>query len=161
MTPAPPSPPSTIRIHGTLQARGPAAALVLTDTQVQSICPGKKTASVSVTVNSHTFAGRIARMHSETLIGFNKAVRDACGVAAGDEIHADVTLDLSPREVELPKQLVAAFADHPDARDAFQKLAPSHRKEFARWISEAKRDDTRTRRVHETLSMLQEGRTRS
>jgi hypothetical protein len=48
---------------------------------------------VRVTVNGHTFTGRIGRMGGETLLGFNKAVRQACGVAAGDEIEALVILE--------------------------------------------------------------------
>jgi uncharacterized protein YdeI (YjbR/CyaY-like superfamily) len=40
-------------------------------------------------------------------------------------------------------------------------LAYTHRKEYARWVDEAKRDETRDRRVVQALEMLREGRTRS
>jgi Bacteriocin-protection, YdeI or OmpD-Associated/Domain of unknown function (DUF1905) len=115
---------------------------------------------VRVTVNGHTFNGRIGRMGGETLLGFNKAVRQACGVTAGDEIEALVVLDDAPPQAEVPAPLAAALDADPAARAAFDALAPSHRKEFARWVSEAKRDETRERRIAETLRMLAEGRTR-
>jgi uncharacterized protein YdeI (YjbR/CyaY-like superfamily) len=115
---------------------------------------------VRVTVNGHTFNGRIARMGGETLLGFNKAVREACGVTAGEEIEALIILDDQPPRVELPAPLAAALDADPAARTAFDALAPSHRKEFARWVSEAKRDETRERRIAETLRMVAEGRTR-
>jgi hypothetical protein len=148
-------------ISGILEPRGPAGALILSDTQVESICPGQKVAPVRVTVNGHAFAGRIMRMRGETLIGFSKAVREACGVAIGEQIDAEVALDEAPREVAVPAELAAALADHPDVREAFDKLAFTHRKEYARWIAEAKREETRSRRVEETVRMVRAGKTRS
>jgi hypothetical protein len=155
-------PPSAdaVRIRATLQARGPAAAVVLTDEQVAAIGGGAKAPAVRVTVNGYTFEGRIGRRGGESLLGFNKAVREAAGVAAGDEIELSVVVDGVPRTVELPPALAAAFETDPAARDAFDVLAFTHRKEFARWVGEAKRPETRDRRVAETLTMLQEGRTR-
>jgi hypothetical protein len=149
-----------VRIRAVLHARGPAAALVLDDAQLEAIGGGRKTPPVRVTVNGHTFSGRIGRMGGETLLGFNKAVRQACGVTAGDEIEALIVLDDTPPQVEVPAPLAAALDAAPGARAAFDALAPSHRKEFARWVGEAKRDETRERRIDETVRMLAEGRTR-
>jgi uncharacterized protein YdeI (YjbR/CyaY-like superfamily) len=44
---------------------------------------------------------------------------------------------------------------------AFEALAYTHRKEYARWVDDAKRDETRRRRVTQALQMLREGKTRS
>ncbi|HEY6475057.1 MAG TPA: YdeI/OmpD-associated family protein, partial [Polyangia bacterium] len=49
----------------------------------------------------------------------------------------------------------------PAARAAYEGLAFTHRKEYARWIEEAKRDETRDRRVSQALEMLRAGKTRS
>jgi hypothetical protein len=162
MCPTPPEAGESgaLRIRAILHARGPAAALILDDTQLEAIGGGRKTPPVRVTVNGHTFNGRIARMGGETLLGFNKAVRQACGVTAGEEIEALIVLDDQPPQVEVPAPLAAALDADPAARTAFDALAPSHRKEFARWVSEAKREETRERRIAETLRMLAEGRTR-
>ncbi len=65
-----------LRLRTTLQRRGPAAAIVLSDEQVAALGGGAKTFAVSVTVGSaEPFAGRVARMGGENLIGLNKAVR--------------------------------------------------------------------------------------
>ena len=40
-------------------------------------------------------------------------------------------------------------------------MAYTHRKEYARWIAEAKREETRDRRVAQALEMIRAGRTRS
>jgi hypothetical protein len=154
-------PDDALRIRTTLHARGPAAAVILTDEQVAQIGGGAKTPPVQVTVNGHTFAGRIGRMRGESLLGFNKAVREAAGVEAGDEIELSISLDAAPREVEVPAALATAFEADPAARKAFDALAFTHRKEFARWVAEAKRDETRERRVAQAIEMLHAGQTRS
>jgi hypothetical protein len=149
-----------VRIRATLEPRGPAAAVVLTDEQVERIAGGAKTPPVRVTVNGHTFTGRIGRMGGESLLGFNRAVREAAGVEAGQELELAIVLDSAPREVDVPAELTGALAGDATAREAFDGLSYSHRKEFARWVGEAKRVETRERRTSETIRMLHEGRTR-
>jgi len=146
-----------MRITTTLQPRGPAAAVVLTDEQVQTLGAATKTPPVSVTVNGHTFAGRVGRMGGENLIGFSKAVLEACGVKAGDEVEVEIVLDEGPREVELPPALASALDAEPELRARYESLANTHRKELARSVSEAKREETRERRLAEALSRLREG----
>src|SRR4051812_49517012 len=67
----------------TLQARGPAAAVVLDDAQVQSIGEGAKRFPVVATVNGYTWRTSVARMRGEFLLGLNREVREAAGVTAG------------------------------------------------------------------------------
>ena len=80
--PLTPTAPAPCASAPSWSARGAAAALILDDAQLAAIGGGRKTPPVRVTVNGHTFNGRIARMGGETLLGFNKAVRAACGVDA-------------------------------------------------------------------------------
>ena len=60
------------------------------------------------------------------------------------------------REVALPDALRDALCANPAQSAAFDALASSHQQEFARWIAEAKRDETRERRVARALQMLRE-----
>lgn len=149
----------TLRLHAIFEPRGPAAAIVLTDDQVAALGAGK-TAPVRVTANGVTVAARIARMGGENLLGFSKKLRADLGVEIGDALDVVIALDTAPRDVEVPQVLATALGDDPAAKAAFDALAPSHRKEFARWIEEAKREETRSSRVEQTLQMLREGRTR-
>lgn len=66
-------------------------------------------------------------------------------------------------EAEVPAELAAAFASkkHAKARKAFEAFSPSHRREYVEWIVEAKRDETRARRVATTLEWLAEGKPRN
>jgi hypothetical protein len=153
------TPDGTLRLHATLEPRGPAGAIVLTDEQVAVFAAGK-TFPVRVTANGTTVAARVARMGGENLLGLSKKLRADLGVEIGDAIDVVIALDAAPREVEVPPALAAALAGDATAKAAFEALAPSHRKEYARWIGEAKRDETRKSRVEDALRMLREGRTR-
>ncbi|MCW2956950.1 MAG: hypothetical protein JWO69_1819 [Thermoleophilia bacterium] len=60
------------------------------------------------------------------------------------------------QEPTLPRELVAALAAAPQAQELFAALAPSHRREFVRWVMEARRADTRERRAAQTVMRLLE-----
>ena len=63
--------------------------------------------------------------------------------------------------MDVPDALTSTLADDPRAKAAFEGLAFTHRKEYARWIAEAKREQTRERRVAQALELLRQGKTRS
>lgn len=148
-----------LRLDVTLQARGPAAAIVLTDDQVAALGAGAKTFPVTVTVNGRTIAARLARMGGENLIGLNKAVRAEVGAEAGDTVAVVIALDGGDRSVAAPDDLAAALKSA-KAVKAFAALAPSHQKEYVRWITEAKKAETRAKRVTEAVAMIAEGKPR-
>jgi len=151
----------SIELTTVLQPRGPAAAVVLTDEQVEAVGEGAKRFPVRATVNGHTWRTSVARMRGEFLVGLNKEVRAAAGVEPGDTVSVELELDAEPRDVDVPPALAEALAGDDAARAAFDGLAFTHRKEYARWIAEAKREETRHRRVAEALEMLRAGKTRS
>ena len=150
-----------LRITTTLQPRGPAAAVVLDDDQVAAIGEGAKRFPVVATIGAYTWRTTVTRMGGEFLLGMSKAVRQGAGAEAGGTVEVLVELDTAPREVEVPEALAAALAGDPVAKAAYDGMAYTHRKEYARWIAEAKKEDTRDRRVAQALEMLREGRTRS
>jgi hypothetical protein len=144
-----------------LVPRGPAAAVILDDDQVAIVGEGAKRFAVRATVNSYTWRTTVTRMGGEFLLGLSRDVREAAGAEAGDTVEVEVELDTAPREVAVPEALARALAGDSVAGAAFEGLAYSHRKEYARWIDEAKREETRERRVAQAVEMLREGRTRS
>jgi hypothetical protein len=150
----------SITMTAELQPRGPAAAFVLTEEQVAAVGEGAKRFPAATTINGHRLRTTVTRMKGEFLFGLSRAAREAASLTPGDTVTFTLELDDAPREVEVPPALQAALAGDPPARAAYDGLAFSHRKEFARWVGEAKRDETRERRVAETLQMLRDGRTR-
>jgi Bacteriocin-protection, YdeI or OmpD-Associated/Domain of unknown function (DUF1905) len=150
-----------ITLTAEIVPRGPAAAFVLNEEQVQTVGEGAKRFPVVATVNGYTWRTTVTRMRGEFLVGLSRAVREAAGVRAGDTGTLKLELDTQPREVQMPPAFIQALDGDPVARAAFDALAFTHRKEYARWIEEAKRDETRVRRVARALEMLHAGQTLS
>ena len=144
-----------------LVPRGPAAAVILDDDQVAVIGEGAKRFPVVATVNGYSWRTTVTRMRGEFMLGLNREVREGAGVEAGDTVRVVVELDSAPREVEVPEALTSALAGDPAAKAAFEGMSYTHRREYARWIGEAKREDTRKRRIAQALEMLRQGKTRS
>jgi hypothetical protein len=150
-----------IQLRTRLEPRGPAAAVVLDDAQVAEVGEGARRFPVVATVNGYTWRTSVARMGGEFLVGLNREVRQGAGVEAGDEVDVALELDSAPREVEVPTALATALAGDPQAKAAFESMAFTHRKEYARWVAEAKREETRQRRVQQALDMIRAGQTRT
>jgi Bacteriocin-protection, YdeI or OmpD-Associated/Domain of unknown function (DUF1905) len=147
-----------MKLTSTLHPRGPAGAFVLTDEQVAELGGGGKAFPVTVTVNGVTLPLRLARMGGENMVGLARAARDKAGVSLGETYDIEVTAaDPGTRTVEVPDELAAALDGDAEAKTRFDALAYSHRKEFARWVAEAKREATRAERVTKTLEMLRAG----
>jgi uncharacterized protein YdeI (YjbR/CyaY-like superfamily) len=64
------------------------------------------------------------------------------------------------RSVRAPADLLAALRNHPEARAVYEEMSPSHKREYIEWITEAKRDETRKRRVAQAVEWIAEGRIR-
>lgn len=111
---------------------------------------GGKRPPVKVTVNNYTYQSSVGSMSGMYLISFPKANREATGLAAGDSITVTLELESKDRAVVIPKELERALQDA-GLLNAFQNLAYSKRKEFARQINEAKADDTRRRRIDKII----------
>lgn len=150
-----------ISFRARLQPRGPAAAVLLDDEQVAVVGEGARQFPVVATVNGYTWRTSVARRGGESLLGLNREVRRGAGAEAGDEVDVTIELDTTPREVEVPEALAAALAADPQAGASFERMAFTHRKEYARWIAEAKQEETRQRRVQQALDMIRAGKTRS
>ncbi|MEZ5235707.1 MAG: YdeI/OmpD-associated family protein [Acidimicrobiia bacterium] len=150
----------TLRLETTLHPRGPAGAIVLTDEQAAAVGDGRKAFPVTVTVNDTVLQLRLARMGGENLIGLAKAARKQAGVEVGGTYTVTISADAAERTVTVPADLAAALQTDPAAATAFEAMAYSHRKEYVRWIEEAKREQTRADRIVKTVAMVREGRTR-
>jgi hypothetical protein len=151
----------SLELSTVLQKRGPAAAVVLGEAQVAAIGEGKKRFPVVATINGYTWRTTVTRMGGEFLLGLNKEVRQGAGAEAGDTVDVAIALDTEERTVDVPEALARALAGDPEAKARYDALAFTHRKEFARWVAEAKREETRERRVAQALEMIRSGRTRS
>jgi hypothetical protein len=122
---------------------------------VERLGAGKRP-PVRVTVNGHTWESTVAVMGGRYLLGVAAEHRAAAGIAAGDRITVALVLDAGPRQVEVPADLAAAL-DEAGVRAAFDRLPPSHRKEHVRAVEDAKKPETRARRIAKAVEAVTPG----
>ena len=143
------------KFKATLESRG-GGTLVELPIDVPKVYGGKRVPIVA-TVNGHEFRSTIAVYGGKYYVGLNKQVREAAGVEAGDTFTMELDRDDAPRTVEVPDDLAKAFKGNKAARDVFDKLSYTHQKEYVRWITEAKKAETRERRAGRAIEMLVDG----
>jgi hypothetical protein len=134
----------------TIQNAGGGGAFVEVPFDVEKVF-GSKKPRVKALIEGVPYRGTLVRMGTEChLLLILKSIREQVGRTFGDEVKVSVELDVEERVVTVPLELKRAFK--------FEKLSYTHKKEFVTWIEEAKREETRARRVAQTLNMLKDGK---
>jgi hypothetical protein len=120
---------------------------------------GRARPPVTVTMNGYTYRSTVAMYGEGFFLPVNKINRTGAGVDAGDRVTVELASDDEARTVEPPEDLAEALRADPDANERFEGLAYTHRLEYVRWVTEAKKAETRQRRIAETISRLRDGLT--
>lgn len=115
---------------------------------------GKGRIPVIATFDGVPYRGSIVRMGGGAVLGVRKAIMAEAGVSVGDSLTVVVRNDEAPREVEVPDDLAEALVRNDPARAAFEGLSFSHRREYVEAINEAKRPETRARRIERTIQAM-------
>lgn len=115
---------------------------------------GQARPKVKVTVNGVTLRTTVAVYGGRSYIGFRKEICQAAGLQLGKTITVAIELDAEPRVVDVPEDLARALATHASARKRFDSLSYSHRREHAQWVAEAKKPETRARRIARVIELL-------
>ena len=92
----------------------------------------------------------------EHMLPILKAIRERIGKQLGDEVEVVVQRDEAERTVEVPAELAEALKQE-KLLPIFEKLSYTHQREYCRWISEAKREETRQNRIVKAVVMLRSG----
>jgi hypothetical protein len=108
---------------------------------------GKVRAPVQVTVNGYTYRSTIAPMGGVPCIPLRRSNREAAGLEGGETVSVTLTLDTEPREVEPPADLAKALQAAPPAWERWQELSYTHQREWAEAVEEAKKPETRAKRI--------------
>ena len=83
-----------------------------------------------------------------------KEIREAIGKKAGDKVIVEMEVDTEPRVVFIPEDLLAAMKELPGLKEKFEGMSYSHQKEYVDYILEAKKQETRDKRVDKTIDIL-------
>lgn len=116
-----------------------------------------KRPAVRVAINGYTYRSTVAVMGGAFMLPVSAEVRQAAGVAAGDEVEVTLALDTEPREVAVPTDFAEALAAAPTAKAAFEALNYSNQRRLVMGIEDAKTSETRQRRIAKAIATLSEG----
>jgi len=118
---------------------------------------GKIRAPVTVTLNGYTFRSTIAAMGGPPCIPLRKSNQAAARLDGIDTIDVRLDLDIEPRVVKPPADLVKALKAA-SAWDRWQELSFTHQREHVEAVEEAKKPDTRLRRIDRAVQMVRSKR---
>ena len=111
------------------------------------------------TLNGAPFRSSAFRMGGDChFMVVNRRMREAAGVSGGETVPVTMERDTRPRAVKPPADLARALKANKDAQAAWDKLSYTHKKEYAGAVEEAKKPETRQRRIERAVAQLAAGK---
>ncbi|WP_058187985.1 YdeI/OmpD-associated family protein [Terracidiphilus gabretensis] len=112
---------------------------------------------VKATFDGVPYSGSLMKYGSvQHLIPVIEAIRAQIDKNIGDTIDVTITRDETERTIETPEDFTKLLKKE-KLQAIFETLSYSHRKEYVRWITEAKKEETRQRRLIKAVEMLRDG----
>src|SRR4029453_8089336 len=105
-------------------------------------------------VNGVEYRSRLMVYGGQSYLGLRKDLLRQLEVEAGDQVQIELVEDHEEGVVLGPAELTQRLRDDQAAQGAYQKLPFTHRNEYARWIDEGKKPETRADRVAKTIKRL-------
>lgn len=117
---------------------------------------GARRVKAKVKFDGVDYRGSIVNMGQDCfMIGITKAIRKETGKDAGDTVFVEVEKDEEIREVEIPSDFKAELAKSEEALNFYNSLSYSAKRKYYQWITGAKKEITRQKRITESISKLE------
>jgi hypothetical protein len=116
---------------------------------------GKIRAPVKVTLNGYTYRSTIAAMGGPPCVPLRRSNREAAGLDGTETLDVRLDLDTAARVVKPPPDFAKALKAAPPAWERWRMLSYSHQREYAEWITDATKPETRTRRLGQAVRAIQ------
>ncbi len=110
------------------------------------------------TLNGAPFRGSLFPMGGCHFMVVNRHLREAAGVSGGETVPVRMERDDEPRTIDPPADFVRALQGNKEARATWDKLSYTHRREHVEHIVEAKKPETRLRRIEKSVALLAAGK---
>jgi len=136
---------------------GSSGAALAAPFSVQEVFGTPGRVPVCGTINGYPFRSSLMPMGGCHRMVVNQTIRKGAGVKAGDKVRVVMKRDGDERVVEIPPPLKKLLSKSKQAQRNWEKRPSTHQKEIARWITEAKKDETRQRRLAEVMQILKTG----
>jgi hypothetical protein len=147
--------PNSICLEAELlhEPKYPGSAFLIFDFDVEAIFGSKGRIPVIMTIDGKRFHRNLAKYAGEYMMVFNKELRDETGYKAGDKIQILLHRDFAERVIELPGDILEMLRAA-GVLPAWEKQSYSQQKEHLAWILEAKKDETKQRRINKIVDTL-------
>lgn len=141
-----------------LQHKNINAAYIEFPFSVENIFGKKGQVKVKVVFDDKiTYRGSLAKMDKNRhILGITQQIRKELGKTFGDIVKVNLTEDTDERLVEIPKDVSEILNQNTDIQKIFNQLSYTQKKEYIRWINEAKKPETRQNRKNKLLEILRE-----
>jgi hypothetical protein len=112
---------------------------------------------VQATFDGVAYTGSLAACGGpQHALGVLKSIREQLGKGVGDTLDVVVWRDDEERTVDVPAEFHELMQQE-GLLPFFEQLSFTHRKEYCRWITDAKREETRLNRMERSIAMLRQG----
>ena len=125
---------------------------------VQKVFGTRARVAVCGTINGTPYRTSISPMGGRHIMVVNRKLRAAAGVRGGQTVTVTMERDTAPRVITPPADFARALKANRDAAALWETLSYTHQREYAEHIEEAKRPETRQRRIEKSVEMLAAGR---
>ena len=115
---------------------------------------------VKGTINGFPFRSSLMNMGDGHMMAVNAELRAGANCKGGDTVDIVMELDEDERKVELPAPIKKVIASYPKAKESWSKLSFTHQKEWMRAIEDAKRPETREKRIAAMMEALRKDKRR-
>ncbi|BBF41772.1 hypothetical protein lbkm_0452 [Lachnospiraceae bacterium KM106-2] len=117
---------------------------------------GKKRVKVKATFDGVSYRGSIVKMGLPCyMIGMTKEIRKAIGKSFGDIVIVTVEEDKEERQLELPEEFMNELGKQEQAKQFWESLSYSAQRKFVQWITSAKKEETRLKRIQSSIEKLE------
>jgi hypothetical protein len=107
------------------------------------------------TLEEAEYRSNLTSMGGRVVLGVHKATLHAAGRDTGDTVRVTMAIDAEPLpNDEVPDILARALEENARARSAWESMPTSHRRRYVGFITEAKREETRSRRVEDSILQM-------
>ena len=140
-----------------IELMGPkeAWARIFVPFDVQHVFGTKSRVAVKGTLNGFPFRSSLfPKGDGRHYLYINRGLREGANAQPGELVRVELEMDSIPHEVEIPEDLMITLARNPVAEARFDKMAPSHKKEYVDWIESAKKPETRSSRVEQAIPLI-------
>ena len=145
------------RFNAKMESGTGGGAFILFPYETEQEFGTKAKVPVRATIDGVPYMGSLIKYgHPQHALGIPKTIREQIDKEPGDTIEVVLWRDEEPRTLEVPSQFQKRM-EQEKLLPFFEKLSYTHRKEYCRWITEAKKETTRQQRLEKAIELLSHG----